>query len=296
VTQGLGQSLTSLITQRGSGASNLARVSQAGDTNSVTVAAGLGRRPRRRMAAGGPRRRPQRQQRVDLQQGTGTTGTDAFSAGLLRQHRAHRRGDPQPGCRRRPGQQPERRQLQRCAGSAGRRRSDGDRPSGRHRHLGAAQHRPHRAAGRGRRRQPRDCDPGRGRRAVGRRRSGLGSGWGRLLLRGGARSAELNILQSGSTNSATIEQRGRGQFARIEQGPGTGNTASILQDVAATNATAIINRPAATTATTSSRPAPANISASARPGTTTSSPTWSNARKRASPLGRPQPARSAQRA
>lgn len=59
---------------------------------------------------------------------------------------------------------------------------------------------------------------------------------------GGARSAEINILQSGSSNSATIEQRGRGQFARIEQGPGSGNLASILQDVGATNATAIIQQ------------------------------------------------------
>ncbi|MDP9415818.1 MAG: hypothetical protein M3Q08_17390, partial [Pseudomonadota bacterium] len=59
---------------------------------------------------------------------------------------------------------------------------------------------------------------------------------------GGARSAEITILQSGSNNSATVEQRGRGQFARIEQGPGSGNVASILQDVNATNATAIIRQ------------------------------------------------------
>lgn len=57
---------------------------------------------------------------------------------------------------------------------------------------------------------------------------------------GGARSAEINILQSGSGNQATIEQRGLGQFGRIEQGPGSGNVASILQEAAATNATAVI--------------------------------------------------------
>jgi hypothetical protein len=59
---------------------------------------------------------------------------------------------------------------------------------------------------------------------------------------GGARSAEIVILQSGSGNSATVEQRGRGQLARIEQGPGSGNVASILQDVGAVNATAIIRQ------------------------------------------------------
>ncbi len=59
---------------------------------------------------------------------------------------------------------------------------------------------------------------------------------------GGARSAEITILQSGSNNTATIEQRGRGQFARIEQGPGSANIASILQEVDATNATAIIRQ------------------------------------------------------
>ncbi len=59
---------------------------------------------------------------------------------------------------------------------------------------------------------------------------------------GGARSAELAILQSGANNSASIEQRGRGQVARIEQGPGTDNLATILQDGSATNATAIIRQ------------------------------------------------------
>lgn len=59
---------------------------------------------------------------------------------------------------------------------------------------------------------------------------------------GGARSAELAILQSGSNNSASIEQRGRGQYARIEQGPGSDNLATILQEGGATNATAIIRQ------------------------------------------------------
>jgi hypothetical protein len=69
-----------------------------------------------------------------------------------------------------------------------------------------------------------------------------GRGGDEFFFFGGARSAEATILQSGSSNSATIEQRGRGQLARIEQGPGSGNLASILQDVGATNATAIIRQ------------------------------------------------------
>jgi hypothetical protein len=63
-----------------------------------------------------------------------------------------------------------------------------------------------------------------------------------FFFAGGARSAEINILQSGSSNSASVEQRGRGQYARVEQGPGSGNIASILQEAAATNATAIIQQ------------------------------------------------------
>ena len=39
-----------------------------------------------------------------------------------------------------------------------------------------------------------------------------------------------------------LRQRGRGQVARIEQGPGSGNVGSILQDVGATNATAVIRQ------------------------------------------------------
>ncbi|MDP9415228.1 MAG: hypothetical protein M3Q08_14335, partial [Pseudomonadota bacterium] len=58
---------------------------------------------------------------------------------------------------------------------------------------------------------------------------------------GGARSAEIAIIQSNFGNSASVEQHGRGQFGRIEQS-GARNTASILQDVAATNATAVIRQ------------------------------------------------------
>jgi hypothetical protein len=58
---------------------------------------------------------------------------------------------------------------------------------------------------------------------------------------GGARSAEAIIFQSTTNSTATIEQRGRGQFASIEQ-LGTNNQASILQDVGATNATAVIRQ------------------------------------------------------
>jgi hypothetical protein len=69
---------------------------------------------------------------------------------------------------------------------------------------------------------------------------GSGQSGDPFFFAGGARSAEINILQSGSSNRATVEQRGRGQLARIEQGPGSGNAATILQEVNATNGTAII--------------------------------------------------------
>lgn len=59
---------------------------------------------------------------------------------------------------------------------------------------------------------------------------------------GGGRSAEIDILQAGTNNTATAEQRGAGQYARIDQGPGSNNTASILQDTGATNATAVIRQ------------------------------------------------------
>jgi hypothetical protein len=59
---------------------------------------------------------------------------------------------------------------------------------------------------------------------------------------GGARSPEIDILQAGADNVAIAEQRGRGQYARIDQGPGTGNVASILQQATATNATALIRQ------------------------------------------------------
>jgi len=57
----------------------------------------------------------------------------------------------------------------------------------------------------------------------------------------GVQSAEIVILQSNMSNSATVEQFGRGQFARIEQ-TGQNNIASIAQLVAATNAVAVIRQ------------------------------------------------------
>jgi len=65
----------------------------------------------------------------------------------------------------------------------------------------------------------------------------------------GAYSAEITIIQTGSRaegtttggNSATVIQRGLGQFARIEQN-GRANVASITQEAAATNAVAAITQ------------------------------------------------------
>jgi trimeric autotransporter adhesin len=59
---------------------------------------------------------------------------------------------------------------------------------------------------------------------------------------GGARSAEIAILQTSSGNQATINQYGPGQLARIEQSGGGSNTASIVQENGATNATAVIRQ------------------------------------------------------
>jgi trimeric autotransporter adhesin len=62
-----------------------------------------------------------------------------------------------------------------------------------------------------------------------------------FFFAGGERSAEIDILQGGTNNTARAEQKGAGQYARIEQA-GDSNEASILQDVGATNATAIIRQ------------------------------------------------------
>jgi hypothetical protein len=58
---------------------------------------------------------------------------------------------------------------------------------------------------------------------------------------GGQRSSVIRIIQSNSGNSAMVEQRGRGQLARIEQS-GARNIAEILQEAGATNATAVIRQ------------------------------------------------------
>jgi hypothetical protein len=238
LSQGLGQGLT----QRGSGVSNLVRVSQAGNTNSVTVAqdsvAAVGDVWQQ---AGSPEGRSSNNS-VDLQQGTGTTGSDSFSAGFF--------GNTAP------------------TGAATRNLTadviQGNNPNSAS--FNVAQVRQDgvdltaivRQAGTGTSALPnlvrisQQGGTGGANRATGVQGAGVGpsaagdpaagQAGDEFFFGGGARSAELNILQSGSANSATIEQRGRGQFARIEQGPGTGNTASILQDVAATNATAVISQ------------------------------------------------------
>ena len=70
---------------------------------------------------------------------------------------------------------------------------------------------------------------------------GSGQAGDEFYFVGGARSAEITILQSNSGNAATAEQRGRGQVARIEQS-GQNNVASIVQSELATNATAVIRQ------------------------------------------------------
>lgn len=58
---------------------------------------------------------------------------------------------------------------------------------------------------------------------------------------GGARSAEIRIFQQNNGNSATVEQRGRGQVALLVQ-TGDSNSGSILQLEDAANATAILRQ------------------------------------------------------
>ena len=62
-----------------------------------------------------------------------------------------------------------------------------------------------------------------------------------FFFAGGARSAEIVILQSNIGNSATVTQRGRGQLVRVEQ-TGQRNRASVLQEAGATNATLVIRQ------------------------------------------------------
>jgi len=65
----------------------------------------------------------------------------------------------------------------------------------------------------------------------------------------GRNTAEIVIMQTGrdpetgltAVNSATVEQRGDGQYARISQ-DGRGNEAGILQEAGATNSVAIIEQ------------------------------------------------------
>jgi hypothetical protein len=70
---------------------------------------------------------------------------------------------------------------------------------------------------------------------------------GRYTHAGGALSAEIVILQAGGNataangNRAYAEQRGKGQYARIEQ-TGLRNVAGIVQEAAATNAVASIDQ------------------------------------------------------
>ena len=62
-----------------------------------------------------------------------------------------------------------------------------------------------------------------------------------FFFTGGARSAEIVILQSDIGNNAAVTQRGRGQLGRVEQ-TGPRNRAWILQEAGATNASAIIRQ------------------------------------------------------
>ena len=64
---------------------------------------------------------------------------------------------------------------------------------------------------------------------------------GTAATRTEARNAEARLIQTGNSNSGTIEQNGRGQRAEIRQS-GNNNTAGILQEATAVNAFARIEQ------------------------------------------------------
>jgi hypothetical protein len=71
--------------------------------------------------------------------------------------------------------------------------------------------------------------------------SASGQSGDEFFFAGGARSAEIRIFQQNIGNSATVEQRGPGQLARLVQ-TGDSNTGSILQLEDAANATVILRQ------------------------------------------------------
>lgn len=239
VTQGFGQSLVTAITQVGAGTSTSARVAQYGDASSITIGQNsIGARADVWQQAG-PAGGRSANNGVEVQQGTGTTGTAAFSSGFFNNVAPTGAGtiDLLADVIQGNGS---------AAASWNRTeiRQDGVGLTANVRQAGVGSASLPNLARIAQQRENNSATiiqgAGVGPSTAGDPASGLASD--EFSFAGGARSAEAIILQSGGLNSAIIEQRGRGQFARIEQGPGAGNVGTILQEATATNATAVLRQ------------------------------------------------------
>ena len=239
VTQGLGQGSTVNVSQVGTAGQTRALIAQYGDANAVTVAQASAGATATVWQQAGPVGGRSRGNAVEIQQGTGTTGTAEFSRGFFG-NTASVTGAATRGLVA---------DVTQGAGSAAagfnlaQVYQDGVDLTATIQQAGTGTASLQNIA--------RIAQQGSGNTALAIQRSTVASGatgaatgqpGDAYYFAGGTRSAEATILQSGNGNSATIEQRGQSQLARIEQGPGSGNTASILQEASAAFATAIIRQ------------------------------------------------------
>ncbi|HEU0044539.1 hypothetical protein [Sphingomonas sp.] len=240
VTQGLGIGGTVQVIQVGSAGLNRVAIAQYGDSNGVIVSQNTaGATATVWQQAGAPSARS-RNNAVEVQQGTGTTGTAAFSAGFFG-NTAATVGAATNGLSANvvQGNNPDS-----ASWNLTQVGQDGVNLAATVQQLGSGTSSLANVV--------RIAQQGSANTAVAIQRAGVGSGTSSaaatgqpgdpFYFAGGPRSAEITILQSGTGNSATVEQRGQSQLARIEQGPGGGNTASILQETSAAFATAIIRQ------------------------------------------------------
>lgn len=242
LTQGLGQLQVSTIAQVGSLGSNQVRIAQYGDSNAINVAQNSANARADVWQQAGPAGARSSNNAVEIQQGTGTTGSTAFSAAFFNNTAPTGNGTANLTADVTQGGNPAAASWNRAEI-----RQDGVDLTAIVRQAGVGTSAlpniariAQQGGGGGANRATIIQTAGVGPSAAGAPASGVAGD--EFFFGGGARSAEATILQSGSLNSATIEQRGQGQVARIEQGPGGGNVGSILQEAAATNATAVIRQ------------------------------------------------------
>lgn len=243
ITQGLGQTNTVQINQVGSGDANRAAAAQYGNGNAVTIGQDSAAARASVWQQAGPASNRSSNNSAEIQQGTGTTGSAQFSASFFNNSAPTGIATRNLTATIIQGNNPEA-----ASWNIAQVRQDGIGLTANVQQLGSGTSALPNIV-----RIAQQGGANGANIATAIQRAGVGPSSAsdsaptgqqgdEFFFAGGARSAEINILQSGSSNSATVEQRGRGQFARIEQGPGSGNTASILQDVSATNATAIVRQ------------------------------------------------------